>query len=568
MFKSNKTRGRREFHTHHRSAMLAQRLPAWRSTFVLAGVTAAFLALAGRALWVQVVDHAFYIGEGQKRYQRTLALDATRGRIVDRNGAMLAVSLATYEVWASPKRFDAARADDIAKLLDFPASELSRRIGTDRSFVLLKRQVEAETAERIAEIGRAGITLVPDTKRFYPEGESAAHVVGFTDNEDRGQEGVELAADARLAGSAGQREVIRDRLGRVVSQIGETEMPQNGETIHLTIDRRIQQLAHSQLKAAVAKHRARAGSVVVLDAKNGEVLALANYPSFDPNDRRRLTGEQLRNRALTDTFEPGSTIKPLVAALAIDLGHVRPDTRIDTNPGTLKIGPNVIHDTSNHGVITVSEAVQMSSNVALTQLALKIPARTIWDKYREYGIGQAPELTFPGAATGRLRAPERWKPIEQATMAYGYGLSLSLLQIAQIYTAYAGDGRFHAATLIHGETRRPGAPVVQPATAAAVRDMLEAATGSDGTGRAAAVEGYRVGGKTGTARKQVGRSYAANKYRASFVGIAPMSDPRVIVAVMIDEPSGGAYFGGTVAGPVFSGIVGGTLPLLGVPPDA
>ncbi|WP_250473827.1 penicillin-binding protein 2 [Caballeronia sp. GAFFF1] len=568
MFKSIKTRGRREFHTHHRSAMLAQRLPAWRSTFVLAGVTAAFLALAGRALWVQVVDHAFYIGEGQKRYQRTLALDATRGRIVDRNGAMLAVSLATYEVWASPKRFDAARADDIAKLLDFPASELGRRIGTDRSFVLLKRQVDAETAERIAEIGRAGITLVPDTKRFYPEGESAAHVVGFTDNEDRGQEGVELAADARLAGSAGQREVIRDRLGRVVSQIGETEMPQNGETIHLTIDRRIQQLAHSQLKAAVAKHRARAGSVVVLDAKNGEVLALANYPSFDPNDRRRLTGDQLRNRALTDTFEPGSTIKPLVAALAIDLGHVRPDTRIDTNPGTLKIGPNVIHDTSNHGVITVSEAVQMSSNVALTQLALKIPARTIWDKYREYGIGQAPELTFPGAATGRLRAPERWKPIEQATMAYGYGLSLSLLQIAQIYTAYAGDGRFHAATLIHGETRRAGTPVVQPATAAAVRDMLEMAMGPNGTGRAAAVEGYRVGGKTGTARKQVGRSYAANKYRASFVGIAPMSDPRVIVAVMIDEPSGGAYYGGTVAGPVFSGIVGGTLPLLGVPPDA
>ncbi|MDR5857299.1 penicillin-binding protein 2 [Caballeronia sp. LZ062] len=568
MINSKKTRGGREFHTHHRSAMLAQRLPAWRSTFVVAGLTAAFLALAGRALWVQVVDHAFYIGEGQKRYQRTLALEATRGRIVDRHGAMLAVSLATYEVWANPKLLDAARADDLAKWLDVPASELTRRIATDRRFVLLKRQVDAETAERIAEVGRAGITLVPDTKRFYPEGESAAHVVGFTDNEDRGQEGVELAADARLAGAAGQREVIRDRLGRVVSQIGETEMPQNGETIHLTIDRRIQQLAHAQLKAAVAKHRARAGSVVVLDAKNGEVLALANYPSFDPNDRHRLTGEQLRNRALTDTFEPGSTIKPLVAALAIDLGHVRPDTRIDTNPGTLKIGPNVIHDTSNHGVITVAEAVQMSSNVALTKLALKIPARTIWDTYRDYGIGQAPDLTFPGAATGRLRAPERWKPIEQATMAYGYGLSLSLLQIAQIYTAYAGDGRFHAATLIQGEKRRASTPVVQPATAAAVRDMLEAATGSDGTGRAAAVAGYRVGGKTGTARKQIGRAYAANKYRASFVGIAPMSDPRVIVAVMIDEPSGGAYYGGTVAGPVFSGIVGGTLPLLGVPPDA
>ncbi|WP_250453371.1 penicillin-binding protein 2 [Caballeronia sp. ATUFL_M2_KS44] len=563
-----KTPASRDFHTHHRSTMLGSRLPAWRSRLVFAGVTAAFLALAGRAMWVQVVDHEFYIGEGQKRYQRTLALAATRGRIVDRHGAMLAVSLATYEVWASPKRLDGARNDDIAKLLGVPARDLARRLDTDRNFVLLKRQVESEAAERIAELGRAGVTLVPDTKRFYPEGESAAHVVGFTDNEDQGQEGIELAADARLAGEAGQREVIRDRLGRVVSQIGETEMPQNGETIQLTIDRRIQQLAHSQLKAAIAKHRARAGSVVVLDAKNGEVLALANYPSFDPNDRSRLTGEQLRNRALTDTFEPGSTIKPLVAALAIDLGKVRPDTRIDTTPGTMKIGPNVIHDTSNHGVITVSEAVQMSSNVALTKLALQLPAQTIWDKYREYGIGRAPELTFPGAATGRLRAPERWKPIEQATMAYGYGLSLSLLQIAQIYTAYAGDGRFHAATLIHGEKRRESVPVVKPATAAAVRDMLEMAMGPNGTGRAAAVEGYRVGGKTGTARKQVGRSYAANKYRASFVGIAPMSDPRVIVAVMIDEPTGGTYYGGTVAGPVFSGIVGATLPLLGIPPDA
>ncbi|SAK57274.1 penicillin-binding protein [Caballeronia hypogeia] len=567
MFKK-KTRGGSDFHTHHRSTMLAHSLPAWRSRLVVIGVTAAFMALAGRALWVQVIDHKFYVVEGQKRYQRTLALSATRGRIVDRNGAMLAVSLATYEVWATPKLFDGDHGNEIARLLVMPPKDFQRRIDGNRAFVLLKRQVEAETAERIATIGRAGITLVPDTKRFYPEGESAAHVVGFTNNEDHGQEGVELAADMRLTGEAGQREVIRDRLGRVVSQIGEPAMPQNGETIQLTIDRRIQQLAHSQLKAAIAKHKARAGSVVVLDAKNGEVLALANYPSFDPNDRTRLTGEQLRNRALTDTFEPGSTIKPLVAALSIDLGKVRPDTRIDTGPGTLKIGPNVIHDTSNHGVITVSQAVQMSSNIALTKLALQLPAQTIWDKYREYGIGRAPELTFPGAATGRLRAPERWKPIEQATMAYGYGLSLSLLQIAQVYTAYAGDGRLHAATLIQGETRREPLQVTKPTTASAVRNMLEMATGDHGTGRAATVEGYRVGGKTGTARKQIGRSYAANKYRASFVGIAPMSDPRVIVAVMIDEPTGGTYYGGTVAGPVFSGIVGGTLPLLGVPPDA
>lgn len=567
MFKK-KTRGGDAFHTPHKNPMLDARLPAWRSKLVVLLMFAAFATLAGRALWVQVINQDFYINEGQKRYQRTLELAATRGRIVDRNGAMLAVSLSTYEIWATPKLFNAGHAADIARLIDMPPKELMRRVNAGRSFVLLKRQVDADTAAKVADKGLAGVTLVPDTKRFYPEGESAAHVVGFTNNEDNGQEGIELAANSRLTGEQGQREVIRDRLGRVISEIGEAELPQNGETIQLTIDRRIQQLAHTQLKAAIVRHQARAGSVVVLDARNGEILALANYPTFDPNDRARLTGEQLRNRALTDTFEPGSTIKPLVAALSIDLGIARPDTRIDTSPGSFKLGPNVIHDTSNHGVITVSQAVQMSSNIALTKLALQLKPETMWEKYRQYGIGSAPELTFPGAATGRLRAHERWKPIEQATMAYGYGLSLSLLQIAQVYTAYAGDGRFHPATLVLDDRKRAPVAVTKPTTATAIRHMLEMAMGPDGTGRAAAVAGYRVGGKTGTARKQIGREYAKNKYRASFVGMAPMSDPRVIVAVMIDEPSGGSYYGGTVAGPVFSGVIGGTMQLLGVPPDA
>ncbi|SAL23111.1 penicillin-binding protein [Caballeronia sordidicola] len=561
-------RAHEAYQTPVKNAVLESRLPQWRSTLVVLLMFAAFATLAARALWVQVVNQDFYIGEGQKRYQRTLELSATRGRIVDRNGAMLAVSLATYSIWATPSRFDTETRPQVARLLGMPEKELARRLGTERSFVLLKRQVDADVATRIAETGLAGVTLVADTKRFYPEGESAAHIVGFTDNEDKGQEGVELAANDRLTGEHGQREVIRDRLGRVVSEIGETELPENGETIHLTIDRRIQQLAHTQLAAAIAKHKARAGSVVVLDAKNGEILALANYPTFDPNDRSRLTGEQLRNRALTDTFEPGSAIKPLVAALAIDMGQVRPETRIDTSPGTFKLGPNTIHDTSNHGVITVSEAVQMSSNIALTKLSLRLPAKTVWDKYRQYGIGQAPELTFPGAATGRLRSYQRWRPIEQATMAYGYGLSLSLLQIAQVYTAYAGTGELRQSTLVRGRAAPEPVQVTKATTAAAVRDMLELAMGPRGTGRAAAVEGYRVGGKTGTARKQIGGTYAANKYRASFVGMAPMSDPQVIVAVMIDEPSAGSYYGGTVAGPVFSGVVGGTMQLLGVPPDA
>ncbi|WP_133647012.1 peptidoglycan D,D-transpeptidase FtsI family protein [Paraburkholderia flava] len=558
-----------------RNAVLDPRLPMWRSKFVVLLVFAAFAALVARAFWVQVVNQDFYVEQGQKRYQRTLELDATRGRIVDRNGALLAVSLATYEIWATPKLLDESAYPPLAKLLDVPLAELRRRLSPDKSFVLLRRQVDAETAGHIEKLGLAGITQIADSKRFYPEGESAAHVVGFTDIEDNGQEGVELAANERLIGAPGQREVIRDRLGRVVSETRPLVPPRNGATIHLTIDRRVQQLAYAQLKAAVAKHDAQAGSVVVLDARNGEILALANYPSFDPNDRARLTGRQLRNRAVVDTFEPGSTIKPIVAALSIDLGKVRPQTLIDTSPGYYKIGPSVIHDTSNHGQITVAQAIQKSSNIALAKLALNLPAETIWTKYQEYGLGHAPELTFPGVATGRVRPYNRWRPIEQATMAYGYGLSTSLLQMAQVYTAYAGDGTLHPAHLLIDDSAAAavaasptGRQVTTPATAAAIRTMLEMATGAGGTGRAADVAGYRTGGKTGTARKQVGTSYAKNRYRALFVGMAPMSDPRLVVAVMIDDPAGKAFYGGTVAGPVFSAVTGGTLQLLGVPPDA
>ncbi|MFL6687311.1 peptidoglycan D,D-transpeptidase FtsI family protein [Paraburkholderia graminis] len=557
-----------------KNQLLVARLPMWRSKFIVVLVFAAFAALAGRAFWVQVVNRDFYVDQGQKRYQRTIELDATRGRIVDRNGSMLAVSLATYEIWATPKLLDEAALPPLSKLLDLPLAELRRRLNGDKTFVLLKRQVDADTAGHLSKLGLAGITQIADSKRFYPEGESAAHVVGFTDIEDNGQEGVELAANEQLLGVPGHREVIRDRLGRVVSETRPLVPAQNGDTIHLTIDRRIQQLAYAQLKDAIAKHRAEAGSVVVLDARNGEILALANYPSFDPNDRARLTGRQLRNRAVVDTFEPGSTIKPVVVALSIDEGKVRPQSVIDTAPGWYKIGPAVIHDTSNHGAMTVAEAVQKSSNIALAKLALNLPAEKIWAKYQEYGLGMRPELTFPGVASGKVRPYKRWRPIEQATMAYGYGLSASLLQIAQIYTAYAGDGTMHPVRLVRenidaaAAALQTGHAVTTPATARAIRSMLEMATGDGGTGRAATVEGYRIGGKTGTARKQVGASYAKNRYRALFVGMAPMSDPRLIVAVMIDDPAGKAFYGGTVAGPVFSAVTGGSLQLLGVPPDA
>ncbi|CAB3673050.1 peptidoglycan D,D-transpeptidase FtsI family protein [Paraburkholderia rhynchosiae] len=590
MIQNKKSQPRDSYAPVAKNQLLVARLPMWRSKFIVVLVFGAFAALVGRAFWVQVVNRDFYVDQGQKRYQRTIELDATRGRIVDRNGSMLAVSLATYEIWASPKLLDEAALPPLSKLLDLPLAELRRRLNGDKTFVLLKRQVDAETAGHLSKLGLAGITQIADSKRFYPEGESAAHVVGFTDIEDNGQEGVELAVNEQLLGVPGHREVIRDRLGRVVSETRPLVPAQNGETIHLTIDRRIQQLAYGQLKEAIAKHHAEAGSVVVLDARNGEILALANYPSFDPNDRARLTGRQLRNRAVVDTFEPGSTIKPVVVALSIDEGKVRPQSIIDTAPGWYKIGPAVIHDTSNHGAMTVAEAVQKSSNIALAKLALNLPAEKIWAKYQDYGLGLRPELTFPGVASGKVRPYKRWRPIEQATMAYGYGLSASLLQIAQIYTAYAGDGTMHHVRLLRaGAGAGAGAnangngnasvdaaapasntrhTVTTPTTARAIRSMLEMATGDGGTGRAATVEGYRVGGKTGTARKQVGATYAKNHYRALFVGMAPMSDPRLVVAVMIDDPAGKAFYGGTVAGPVFSGVTGGALQLLGVPPDA
>jgi cell division protein FtsI (penicillin-binding protein 3) len=608
MVLKKKAQSRPAFASHAKHPMLAARLPAWRSKLIVFIAFTAFASLIGRAWWVQVVNRDFYVEQGQKRYQRTIELDATRGRIVDRHGALLAVSLATYEIWASPKLIDIESLAPLAALLELPLAELRRRVSGDKSFVLLKRQVNADTAGKINRLGLAGITQIADTKRFYPEGESAAHVVGFTDIEDNGQEGIELAVNDALSGMPGRRDVIRDRLGRVVYETRPLQPARNGATVALTIDRRIQQLAYAQLKAAVAKHHAEAGSVVVLDARTGEILALANFPSFDPNDRARLTGRQLRNRAVVDTFEPGSTIKPVVVALSLDAGKVRPQTLIDTAPGSYRIGPNLIHDTSDHGRMTVAQALQKSSNIALAKLALNLPAEAIWTTYQQYGLGRAPQLTFPGVAAGKVRPYERWRPIEQATMAYGYGLSASLLQLAQVYTVYAGDGTLRpahllqepaphaqpgpAATAVNIATgvkdtppHRPASHstnhtaaadqplfhprrVTTPATAAAIRTMLEMATGPGGTGQAAAIEGYRVGGKTGTARKQIGATYAKNRYRSLFVGIAPMSDPRLIVAVMIDDPAGRAFYGGTVAGPVFSAVAGGALQLLGVPPDA
>lgn len=550
--------------------LLRVKLPAWRSQVVMLMVAIAFVALAARAVWLQVFSQNFLQKQGEMRYAKTIELPASRGKIFDRNGVVLASSLPARAVWAIPEEVDATprQVASLAKLLDIGERELRRKLSEeDRSFVYLKRQVDAAVAERVAALKITGIHQQPEYKRYYPQGETFAHVVGFTNVEDVGQEGVELARNPELAGRPGSRRVIRDRLGRVIEDVRAVREPHNGRDLALSIDSKIQFLAFDALREAVQSNKAKAGAAVVIDARSGEVLALANWPTYNPNQRGQLSGAQLRNRAITDTFEPGSTMKPFTVALALELGEVTPSTVIQTAPGRLAIGPNTIGDAHPHGPLTVEQIVQKSSNVGTAKIALGMPARKMWEMYTELGFGQAPRIGFPGAVAGRVRPYRSWRPIEQATMSYGYGLSVSLLQLARAYTVFANDGELLPLSMFKVDEPPSGQPVIAAKTARAVRQMLEMAAGPGGTAPQAQIAGYRVAGKTGTAHKRDGGRYV-NKYLASFVGFAPVSDPRVIVAVMVDEPAAGKYYGGLVAAPVFARIAGDSLRTLRVPPDA
>lgn len=552
------------------SPLLASRTPVWRSKFIVAGIALAFLGLAGRAAWVQVFGNEFYRKQGEVRFARTLELPANRGRILDRNGLLLATSVPAPSIWAIPEDVerDKAKLTQLAKLLEMSEAELGKKLeDEDRNFVWLKRQVDDDVAKRIAALEIKGIYQRKEYRRQYPEGESAAHVVGFTNVEDNGQEGVELAFNKDLGGRAGSRRVIKDRMGRIVEDVVEQVPPVDGRDLQLSIDSKVQFFAYQKLRDAVVTHKARAGSVVVLDSITGEVLALANYPSYNPNKRQNLSGEQLRNRALTDTFEPGSTMKPITAAAALELGRVRASTVIDTSPGRYSLGGFTINDTHNYGVLDVNGVIQKSSNVGALKIAQKMSPQEMWDTFTALGYGQKPQIAFPGASPGRLRPWKTWKPIEQATMSYGYGLSASLFQMARSYTAFAHDGRIIPATMLKSAEPAAGVQVFSPDHAKQVRHMLWLAAGPGGTGQKAQTLGYSVGGKSGTARKQAGKGYASGKYRAWFTGMAPIDNPRIIVAVMIDEPSAGHYYGGTVAGPVFSEVVQQTLRLMSVVPD-
>jgi cell division protein FtsI (penicillin-binding protein 3) len=556
------------------SPLLAAPTPPWRSKLLVALVGLGFALLLGRAVYVQIVDAAFFLKQGEIRYAHTIELPANRGRIVDRNGLILAASVPAPSIWAIPKDLegDAASRARLATLLGMTSAALESRLNDNPNFVWLRRQVDDPVAKAVRELGIKGIHEVREYKRKYPEGEAAAHVVGFTNVEERGQEGVELAFEKELAGKDGTRRVIKDRLGRVVEDVGDSVAPLAGEDIGLAIDSKVQFFAYQRIRDAVAANKAKAGSVVVLDAQTGEVLALANYPSYAPSDRRNLSGAQLRNRALTDTFEPGSTMKPFIAAWALETGRVTPQTVIQTAPGRMTLTGSTITDSHPHGNLTVTEVIQKSSNVGAVKMAMTFTPREMWELYSAVGFGQKPQLGFPGVVTGRLRPYKSWRPIEQATMSYGYGLSASLFQIAHAYTVFAHDGELIPVTLTRPIGGAPSTPVsgirvLSPKTASTVRDMLHLVTLPGGTAPKAQVLGYSVGGKSGTAYKQEGASYATKKYRAWFVGMAPIAHPRIIVAVMVDEPSAGKYFGGDVAAPVFSEVVQQTLRMMGVQPD-
>lgn len=550
---------------------LSVRLPVWRARLLLVLVFGGFLVLAARALYLQGLHNDFLQQKGETRYSRVMEISAHRGMITDRWGEPLALSTPVESVWASPDdaRLTPEQQSKLARVLGVDVRELRRRLEPGKGdFVYLKRQLPPEQAARVVQMNLPGVYLKREFRRYYPAAEVTAHVLGVTGVDDNGQEGIELAYQDWLAGKPGSRRVIKDRLGHVIEDVESIRAPQQGRDLALSIDQRVQYLAFRELKSAIATHEAKAGSIVVLDVTSGEVLALANWPTYNPNNRETFKAHRTRNRAVVDLFEPGSTLKPFTAVAALEAGLVRPGSAIDTEGGRYTIGNRTIRDAHPEGVLTVAEVIQKSSNVGSAKLALAMAPRKLWALFSEVGFGAVPRTGFPGEASGRLRAYQSWKPIEQATMSYGHGISVSLLQLARAYSVFATDGKLVPLTLVRRDEPVEGKPVVSAANALAVRKMLEMVTQPGGTATRAQVAGYRVAGKTGTAHKLEGNGYAANRYISSFVGFAPASNPRVVIAVMIDEPGGKRYYGGEVAAPVFSTVMAGTLRLLGVTPDA
>ena len=545
------------------------KLPQWRRRLLLVLVLLCFGVLIGRAVLLQGVRHSFYQKEGDARTTREMKLYAHRGRIVDRNGEPLAISSPVESILANPAdaQVNKVQVAQLAKLLEMKESEISTKLAKqNRDFVYLKRRISPELANHIMALHIPGVNMQREYKRFYPAGEVAAHLVGYTGSDEKGLEGFELQYQNWLSGKSGSRHVIKDRQGHIVDDLEAVKLPQDGRDLVVSIDRKVQYLAYRELAKAVEENNAKAGAAVVLNAKTGEILAMANYPAYNPNNPSKDVTKS-RNRAIVDQFEPGSTMKPMTISAALETGKYTPETKIETAGGTYKIGPATVHDSHPNGLLTVAQVIQKSSNVGSAKIALSLEPKYMWGVFNQLGFGTITHVNFPGEAAGKLRNYKTWRPIEQATISFGNGISVTLLQLARAYTVFANDGELRPVTLLKSKDIAVGQQVFSKATALSVRDMLETVVQAGGTAPKAQVMGYRVAGKTGTAHKPGIGGYQ-DKYIASFVGMAPASNPKLIVAVMIDEPSNGQYYGGIVAAPVFSAVMGATLRMMGVPQDA
>ncbi len=548
------------------------KLPTWRRRVLLAAVLLGFAALLGRGLYLQSYHKKFLQEKGDARYSRTLVLSAQRGKIIDRHGELLAISSPVESVWASPPdvKIDDTQTKQIAEILQIEPEIVSKKlVNSERGFVYLKRRISPELAAQVMKVGVPGVYLQREYKRYYPAGDVTAHLVGFTGLDDTGQEGFELAMNSALSGKEGSRRVIKDRSGHIIEDLQAVKVPQDGHDVVLSIDRRIQYLAYRELAKAVELHKAAAGAAIVLDAKTGEVLAMVNVPTYNPNNPINIKGKT-RNRAIIDMFEPGSTMKPVTVAAGLESGQYQPDTKINTAPGTLKIGPATIHDSHAHGILTVAEVIQKSSNVGASKIALTLDKKYMWDTFNQLGFGAKTHIGFPGEAAGQVRNYKTWRPIEQATMSFGNGISVTLLQLARAYTAFANDGELKPVSLLKLQDTPVGTQVFSAKTANEMKAMLEMVVLPGGTALKAQILGYRVAGKTGTTHKLGAHGYEKDKYVGSFVGMAPASNPRLIMAIMIDEPNtaGDQYYGGVVAAPVFSAVMADALRMLAIPQDA
>ena len=545
----------------------------WRSVFVLVCFAAAVTAIEVRVLYLQLIDREFLTAQGDDRHVRTVQMSAHRGSIVDRHGEPLAVSTPVDSIWVNPGelRPELDRLGELAGALDLDPDLLARRITSnmEREFVYLRRHISPARAAEVLSLGLPGVRSQREFRRYYPSGEVAGHVLGFTDVDDHGQEGLELAFDHWLAPDIGSKRVIQDRLGRVIGDVEQIRPARDGNTLRTSIDLRLQYLAYRELKRAVAETGAESGSVVILDPSSAEVLAIVNQPTYNPNDRSQLDVARYRNRAATDILEPGSSFKPFILAAALESGLYSPDSLVDTSPGILRVNGRVLtEDNSNLGVIDVTTVLARSSNVGAAHIALSLDPGSLWQVLSGFGIGRLTDSKFPGESAGVLNDPQHWRSIGQATLSYGYGLSVTALQLARAYSAIAAGGVLRSVSFVALDEPPPGVRVISESTADELMRMLQAVVLPGGTARRAAVANYTVAGKTGTARKSGVGGYLEDRYTAVFGGIAPAGDPRLVVVVVINDPRSGAYYGGEVAAPVFARIAEGALRQLAIPPDA